>query len=337
MSTPPGALIRGGRGRLSETFFLNNLLLCTAMLYLIALMLSCSTGANNLIPYTSLRRIPFVPRGGCSSNTADSPTVDRLLIGVLDLRPTPDPDSIIVLKGIAGNSSDAFEVVQQARFPGPKYDGKSDIENELDQQAASSHCIGNLCSTVYLAIEYDFDNGKTVLHRSLGGAKLMAFVDGARCRWHGLSQTNKTDEGDATKLIILLVPSSTSRIKFLTALNHKASLNTCNPRLKTISLNLEATGDTDWDASGVAFLVGRLSEAFALGGQEFQKVEPFAIQFGILDVGEEEEEAELSEIIARCIWRTRTSPPSVVCCSSEISDAFQNAGGVGNVNYQWPK
>jgi hypothetical protein len=252
---------------------------------------------------------------------------------VLDLRPTPDPDSIIiVLEGIAGDSSDAFEVVQRARFP-----GNSDIENEMDQQAASSHCIGNLCSTVYLAIEYDFDNGKTVLHRSLGGAKLMAFVDGARCRWHGLSQTNKTDEGDATKLIILLVPSSTSRIKSLTALNHKASLNTCNPRLKTISLNLEATGDTDWDASGVAFLVGRLSEAFALGGQEFQKVEPFAIQFGILDVGEEEEEAELSEIIARCIWRTRTSPPSVVCCSSEISDAFQNAGGVGNVNYQWPK
>jgi hypothetical protein len=304
------------------------------MFYLIALMLLCSTGAkNDVIPYTSLRRIPFVPRGGCFNNRADSQTDDRLLIGVLDLRPTPDPDSIIiVLEGIAGDSSDAFEVVQRARFP-----GNSDIENEMDQQAASSHCIGNLCSTVYLAIEYDFDNGKTVLHRSLGGAKLMAFVDGARCRWHGLSQTNKTDEGDATKLIILLVPSSTSRIKSLTALNHKASLNTCNPRLKTISLNLEATGDTDWDASGVAFLVGRLSEAFALGGQEFQKVEPFAIQFGILDVGEEEEEAELSEIIARCIWRTRTSPPSVVCCSSEISDAFQNAGGVGNVNYQWPK
>jgi hypothetical protein len=83
-------------------------------MYLIALMLSCSTGANNLIPYTSLRRIPFVPRGDCSSNTADLLMVDQLLICVLDLRPTPDPDSIIVLNEIAGNSSDAFEVVQQA-------------------------------------------------------------------------------------------------------------------------------------------------------------------------------------------------------------------------------
>jgi hypothetical protein len=120
----------------------------------------------------------------------------------------------------------------------------------------------------------------------------MAFVDGTRCRWHGLSQKNKTDEGAATKLILLLLPPATSRVKPVTALNH---LNTCNPRLNKIALNLEALGDTDWDVSGVAFLIGRLSEAFALGGQEFQNVEPFAVKFGIFDVRDEKEEAELQD------------------------------------------
>ncbi|KAL3762163.1 hypothetical protein ACHAW5_003193 [Stephanodiscus triporus] len=283
----------------------------------------CSAVANNVIPYTSLRRIPFVPSGGCLA-----PADYRLLIGVLDLRPTLDQDSIIVLKGSSENSSDnAFEVVQQARFPVPKDDNTA-IENEMDKHAASSHRIGNLCSTVYLVIEYDFDNGKTVLHRSFGGAKLLAFIDGVRSRWHELSQINKSDESAATKLTLLLVPTSTSQSS--TVLNHIVFSNRTNSHLNTIALELGETGDTDWDASGVRFLIRRLSEAFALGGQEFQNVEPFAVEVGIIDAGQEKKAVGLSDIIARCIRRTKTSPPLVDCCSAEISNANENADGVCN-------
>lgn len=300
----------------------------TPMFYFTALMMLCSAVANNVIPYTSLRRIPFVPSGDSSAETGESPADHRLLIGVLDLRPTLDQDSIIVLKGSSENSSDnAFEVVQQARFPVLK-DGNSAIENEMDKHAASSHRIGNLCSTVYLVIEYDFDNGKTVLHRSFGGAKLLAFIDGVRSRWHELSQINKSDESAATKLTLLLVPTSTSQSS--NALKHIVFSNRSNSHLNTIALELEETGDTDWDASGVRFLIRRLSEAFALGGQEFQNVEPFAVQVGIFDAGQEKKEAGLSDIIARCIRRTKTSPPSADCCSAEISNANENADGVGN-------
>jgi hypothetical protein len=66
----------------------------------------------------------------------------------------------------------------------------------MEQQAASSYCIGSLCSTVYLTIEYDFEGGKTVLHRSFGGVKVMAFVNGARSRWYKLSQIKIMDALD---------------------------------------------------------------------------------------------------------------------------------------------
>ena len=291
------------------------------MFPLIALMIF---GASHAIPCTSVGRIL---RGGCSTYTDDSPKDRQPLIGILDLRPTPDPDSIVVLHEVSEVvkesfvSSDALEVVRIARFPLPKnHGGNSASGDEMEQQAASSYCIGSLCSTVYLTIEYDFEGGKTVLHRSFGGVKLMAFVNGARSRWYKLSQINDSEENAATKLILLLVPSKSNK-----------------PGLKKSTIDIEATGIADWDASGVEFLIGRMSEAFAFGGQEFQNVKPFTVQFRIFDVGQEKQEVDLSEVIARRNRRARTSPLSLVCYLSDISDAYENAGGVGIIDYQTPR
>ena len=68
-----------------------------------------------------------VPRGGSPiDNTTDSPIEeddDRVLIGVLDLRPTPGPDSsILVLKRIMHGkfaNDNELETVQQARVTTP--------------------------------------------------------------------------------------------------------------------------------------------------------------------------------------------------------------------------
>ncbi|EJK77668.1 hypothetical protein THAOC_00484, partial [Thalassiosira oceanica] len=113
------------------------------------------------------------------------------------------------------------------------------IEDALDEQSANSHCIGRACSTVCLLLSYDFEAGKTNLHRSFGGAKLMALVDGARSRLSG-------GAGDGV-----------------------------------------LANDEDWNSSGAVFLVGRLVEAFALGGEAFEVDEPFDVEFvKVSDVGE---------------------------------------------------
>ncbi|KAL3806902.1 hypothetical protein ACHAXA_008709 [Cyclostephanos tholiformis] len=112
-------------------------------------------------------------------------------------------------------------------------------------------------------------------------------------------------------------------------------MNLNKPGFKNLALGTEAT---DWDASGVDFLIGRLYEAFALGGQAFQNVKPFAVACRIFDVGQDKQEVDLSEAIARCIQveQTNSEPPSDVCCLSVIPDAYKNAGGIGKIDYQRP-
>ena len=297
------------------------------MLHLITqLVVLCSVGTHNaMLSYTHANirrhRVAYFPRGGSSiDNRTDSPIEDddRVLIGVLDLRPTPGPDSILVLKRIMHGqlANDVeLEAVQQARFPlSQDHDELSVTEEELNEQAASSNCIGNLCTTVYLIIEYDFDNGKTVLHRTFGGVKLMAFVDGVRSRWHEFqsSRITKLDErnGAAAKLIALLVPSS------------------------QISSSSESRIDFDsgCDVAGVTFLINRLNEAFALGGDEFQSVKPFEVQYGIVHKCEENDEDLERQIKAIFKWRTATSQLNALSCT--ISNAYRNAGGNGIIEYQ---
>jgi hypothetical protein len=298
-----------------------------------ALVILCLVGTNNAMPSYACadrrhRIISYVPRGGSPiDNTTDSPIEeddDRVLIGVLDLRPTPGPDSILVLKRIMHGkfaNDNELETVQQARFPLSQHDELSVTEEELNEQAASSNCIGNLCTTVYLIIEYDFDNGKTVLHRAFGGVKLMAFVDGVRSRWYEIQSSRITNldekNNDAvTKLIVLLVPSS--------PMNSSSS--------STIEFNIDTASDVGCDVAGVTFLINRLSEAFALGGHEFQREKPFEVKHGIFHKGEENDEDMERQIIAIYKWRTGGLPLNTLSCS--ISNAYRNVGGTGIIEYQ---
>jgi len=332
--------------------------------------LTCSAGANNAIPHTTFRRIAFVPRGGSSDDAIDG-KIDSIissdrqeLIGVIDLRPKPDSDSIILLQSNKSEdgADSTFDIVQEALFSPAKHDEISADDAEMDQQAASSNSIGSLCSTAYLIIAYDFENGKTVLHRSFGGTKLMTFVDGVRSR---MSQTNPGQEGAVTKLIILLVPSSSSSATTLlsklpssTAPKDALLSNTSNPLLNKIVLDL-TNSNAVWDASGASFLVNRLSETFALGGEEYQNMEPFAVELvGVFDVGQAKEESDsesdgdIREVIVRhivCSLRDNASDKKggdtvIKTKSAETASAanfqdlirhsYEASGGVDNVDFQ---
>jgi hypothetical protein len=254
----------------------------------IAITYLCPTDANYAIPYTD-HKFAFILRGGGSSSSADD-TVDnnnimegisasnrQQMIGVIDLRPKLGPDSIIFAQD---NSRDGVDkdtlsdvIFHRANFPTVHLQDNDEIsdnnEEMMDEQAASSNSIGKLCSTVYLIIAYNFDDGKTVLHSSLGGTKLMALVDGVRSRMLQAEANQRIDgessfnNDNATKLVLVLVPTDENNI-----------VNTINPRV----LDLKNIGSDDWDASGAHFLVDRLSEAFALGGEEYQSMDPFAVE-----------------------------------------------------------
>jgi len=366
-------------------------------------LINCLAGSNNVIPYTThYQNVAFVLRGGgegsyddsiygnvnVDGNNAPSSDNHRQFIGVIDLRPTPDPDSIILLNEnrCGDDSADVtYDVVQEALFPTTKHRDDEIISDvvddaEMDQQAASSHSIGNSCSTVYLIIAYDFENGKTALHRSFGGTKLMAFVDGVRNRVHHMSQINPHSDA-ATKLILLLVPSSSSSATTLLSRNYSTEnillSDTSKPLPNKIVLNLtKVNSDTSntWDSSGAYYLVERLSEAFSLGGDNFQNVDQFEVEIigafsdkigeeeGIgREEGEENEHTEtadhdVSEIIVRhilCSLRDDRSSDSQkggdtvihsssIAATSSANKEFQGlvrqryeaAGGIGNINFQ---
>lgn len=371
------------------------MLLCynLAILFFAIISLICSAGAKGKnVPYTTLFHTAFVPRGGGVSTI-----IDGKKIGVIDLRPKPaDPDSVILLhEDDTSNDDDdnidsTFDVVQEAVFPTTaihQHDDEIavvDIDEMMDEQAASSHSIGNLCSTVYLIIAYDFENGKTVLHRSFGGTKLMAFVDGVRNRLHGMmNPANQagggSDDDVTTKLIILLIPSSPSSTTTLLS-NWPSSgtkpdnilLANTNPLLDKLVLDLTNTdSNSDWDASGATYLVDKLSEAFALGGEEYQNTDPFEVEFvgvfnNVGDLTKEKEEekdpgddtnSSQSEVIVRhivcslrgkhcnakgigdTVLQTSSAEDAASSSSNDFQDqirrTYEAAGGVAdNVNFQ---
>ncbi|KAL9180067.1 hypothetical protein ACHAXT_008037 [Thalassiosira profunda] len=264
----------------------------------------CAADATIAIPYTTIYPQPvafFVPRGGDATTDEPSPDMHQLA-GVIDLRPEPEPDSI-------------FSGDRRAVLPVPlQEEDESNIEEVMDQAAASSHTIGQLCSTVYLMIAYDFDSGKTVLHRTLGGAKLMAFVDGARSRRHEMGASATT----ATKVVLVLFPSASSSA----------------PELDGSLLVLDPTKDDEWNASGANFLVARLSETFALGGEEYETMDPFKVDM-ILAEGDD---GAMNEIVSRHFAshsdsdgeRTPTAP---MTRQELIRQAYKSAGGVGQISF----
>eukprot|EP00581_Thalassiosira_minuscula_P002283 CAMPEP_0183745870 /NCGR_PEP_ID=MMETSP0737-20130205/66464_1 /TAXON_ID=385413 /ORGANISM="Thalassiosira miniscula, Strain CCMP1093" /LENGTH=415 /DNA_ID=CAMNT_0025981549 /DNA_START=32 /DNA_END=1277 /DNA_ORIENTATION=- len=342
----------------------------------------CCVDTANAIPYALTAR-PFalsIPSGGGAiSDNNDhifaSASDRQRLIGIIDLRPTPEADSIIFLPNKTGDedekqSDDAsIDAIsdRQALFPSAVASSSqetisaNEIEDMMDQQAASSHSIGGLCSTVYLVIAYDFDNGKTDLHRLFGGAKLMAFVDGVRSRWHQQNMNSggasPVGEEFATKLVLVFVPASakatatifspesatsenillpsesepdlnyvvfdltnSNGIEWKTSFGFRASSakatatifspesatsenillpSESEPDLNCVVFDLTNSDKIEWNASGAKYLVDRLSEAFVLGGEEYQNMKPFSVDmlgaFNKVEQDENEQESSTAE------------------------------------------
>ncbi|KAL7543849.1 hypothetical protein ACHAXR_013236 [Thalassiosira sp. AJA248-18] len=326
--------------------------ICSITSSILIFIFSAHAHNVNVNPYAAFNRFAFIPRGGSADDDVDDKisfsssiaSSQQQLIGVIDLRPSSESDSIILAN---------YNNIQQALFPIASQDDISVNEDEMNQQAASSHSIGDVCSTVYLIITYDFENGKTVLHRNFGGIKLMAFVDGVRSRRHKLSQVH------ATKLIFIFVPSSSSAADsllsdFPSSAYPKISMslpNDSKPIPNKIVLDL-ARAD-EWDASGANFLVDRLSEAFALGGEEYQNMESFEVEMvGVFDAGQEtdlsendSDDNEMCHLVLRhiqCSHQTTDHSDTIRDETRASSDDFQDwitrsyesAGGVGDINFQ---
>ena len=106
----------------------------------------------------------------------------------------------------------------------------------------------------------------------------MAFVDGVRSRRHQQKKmsdaANQIDEKAVSKLVLVLVPSSSS-----SAMNLQSSFLSSSTTSENMLLSNESklhidkivhdltNNNAEWDASGAKFLVDRLSEAFFWGGR----------------------------------------------------------------------
>ena len=179
-------------------------------------------------------------------------------VGVIDLRPKLSSDRIYLIDNSCVGKAIFPKIEQGEDDSDPIYD-----DNMFDQQSAAAHCIGSECSTVYLMIAYDFEHEKTVLHRAVGGIKLMSFVDGSRKAW----ETRRTK----TKLILLLVPSSASSKNQLQSV---LSYITNNPdETKTEMHDLTNNIKDSAMLKGAKVLLERLHSCFEYGGEQFQNLE----------------------------------------------------------------
>ena len=279
--------------------------------------------------------LAFAPRGGSSggaddeaddgAEARDEPSLaalGRCLVGVLDLRPDPAGDEIRTVPdgsegGAGGPARDLIVSLPTASLggeggddDGASSDAGGGVEGALDEQSANSHCIGWACSTVCLLVSYDFEAGRTNLHRTFGGAKLMALVDGARSRWHESMQRGGDGGGAATRLVIVLNPTSPG--------DSQGDAD-----------DVVLTDNKDWNSSGAGFLVGRLVEAFALGGEAFEVDQPFNVEFVKAPANAD---GSLMDVIQKHI-PTNSPPPERLAerdralLTSAIKEAYESAGG----------
>ena len=174
-------------------------------------------------------------------------------VGVIDLRPKLSPDRIHLIDN---------PIVGKAIFPAiQRSEDDCDLSYEdviYDQQAAAAYCVGSQCSKVYLIVAYDFENEKTVLHRAFGGTKLMSFVDGTRKYWENSRRK--------TKLVLLLVPSSTSSENQL-----KSFLSSKTETTMKIH-DLTKNAENNPMLRGAILLLDRLRKCFEYGGEEYDDV-----------------------------------------------------------------
>ena len=233
--------------------------------------------------------------------------------------------------------------MQDAKFSG--IDEHSTIDDEMSEQASISQCIGSLCHTVYLVISYDFEKGITSLHKSLGGCKLLSFVDGIRSRWQ-----DKQSESVATKLVLLLVPSSATSEAVLSASITSEIILHSSMNQNKISIDLAS--DIDWGDKGAKHLVTKLVEAFALGGDEYQSIDPFSVEMiGILDHRQDNNDEDtdiesstddISEVVLKhmvcsgfdIIQTNDLDEASTSAFQELITSTYTSIGGKRSINFE---
>lgn len=207
-----------------------------------------------------------------SNNITIDGVNDKQLIGIIDVRSNAEADFII----LAQNNTDDKDTSDKQNFQMIQALFLSDDSSEIDltesaigdtptteefkqnQAAAASLTIGSSCRTIYLIVTYDFQNGNTVLHRTLGGIKLMSLVDGVRKRW-----SEPTSKQSLAKLVVVLVPSDDQDVNELIKYLNE------NQMFYNLSRN------TQWQNDGVQFLVNRLKTYFELGGEAYKGIDPF--------------------------------------------------------------
>mmetsp|Transcript_26767 Transcript_26767/g.40467 ORF Transcript_26767/g.40467 Transcript_26767/m.40467 type:complete len:180 (+) Transcript_26767:1657-2196(+) len=177
-------------------------------------------------------------------------------------------------------------------------------------------------------ISYDFANEKTVLHRAFGGTKLMSFVDGTRKSW----ETRRS----RTKLIVLLVPSSTSsenQLKsFLSPIGTVADETDMHDLTNIIKDNTML--------KGAKVLLERLRSCFEYGGEEFHDVEIFEdAEFVCVDSKlENSDDNRVDDMILNhhpCHQTMSSSPKGEVFDHFKklIISSYKSASGSGDVNF----
>lgn len=86
--------------------------------------------------------------------------------------------------------------------------------------------------------------------------------------------------------------------------------------------------DEDWNSSGAVFLVGRLVEAFALGGEAFEVDEPFDVEFvKVSDVGESLTDNIRRHVLANVRHSAGPAERDRGLLASAIREAYKSAGG----------
>jgi len=219
--------------------------------------------------------ISFCHRRGASSNIVnvirggDSTEIDHDaildMIGIIDVRQGAEGDSIILAhvnpdSGVKFIDEAVFSSItdRNSRIEKLIEDSSSCDEIDQNQAAAAALTIGSSCTSVYLILTYDFKDGKTVLHRTLGGIKLMNLVDGIRKRWND----STTSKPLLTNLVIFLVPKNDE----VEALVENSNTN---EMFSDISQN------DQWKSDGINLLVDRLKTYFELGGEVYKGLDPF--------------------------------------------------------------
>ena len=274
--------------------------------------------------------------GEISSSSKDVVLLQQPRVGVIDLRPRFVADRIHLIGSTSGCNDDniihhkaIFPTIEQSEESNPSYN-----DNDMDQQAAASHCIGSLCSTVVLMIAYDFENEKTVLHRAFGGTKLMAFVDGTRKHW----ETGRTK----TKLILLLLPSSTSSENRLqSCIICGSTSNQIIGKTNIYDLTKEVQDSTI--LNGAKVLLERLCSCFEYGGEEFQNINPYDVTIVCAEHNwDNSDDSEVDDLILLNHHQGKGSsnPPMPIADESIpdhfkhlINSSYQSASGSGEVNF----